>query len=108
MTARNCLSFHDPLFILLAFGGKVIAAAGSQEKLEIARRYGGADYVVDYSKPDWQKDVLKITNGGTCPSSSLHLLECSISNAKVGVDIVFDPVGLVQCKSSTNASIQSS
>ncbi|GAW08547.1 alcohol dehydrogenase [Lentinula edodes] len=60
-----------------ALGAKVIAAAGSQEKLEIARRYGGADYVVDYSKPDWQKDVLKITNG-------------------VGVDIVFDPVGLVQ------------
>ncbi|KAJ3735715.1 alcohol dehydrogenase [Lentinula guzmanii] len=58
-------------------GGKVIAAAGSQEKLEIAKRYGGADYLVDYSKPEWQKDVLRITNGS-------------------GVDIVFDPVGLVQ------------
>ncbi|KAJ3724513.1 hypothetical protein C8R42DRAFT_662051 [Lentinula raphanica] len=58
-------------------GGKVIAAAGSQEKLEIAKRYGGVDYLIDYSKPDWQKDVLKITNGK-------------------GVDVVFDPVGLIQ------------
>ncbi|KAJ4483402.1 alcohol dehydrogenase [Lentinula aciculospora] len=58
-------------------GGKVIAAAGSQEKLEIAKRYGGADYLVDYSKPEWQKEVMKITNG-------------------TGVDVVFDPVGLIQ------------
>ncbi|KAE9411464.1 NAD(P)-binding protein [Gymnopus androsaceus JB14] len=58
-------------------GGKVIAAAGSQEKLDIAKRYGGADHVINYTKPDWQKEVLKITNGK-------------------GVDVVYDPVGMIQ------------
>lgn len=62
---------------ILVLGGKVIAAAGSQEKLDIAKRYGGADYVINYTKPDWQKEVLKITNGK-------------------GVDIVYDPVGMIQ------------
>ena len=32
---------------------------------------------MDYTKPDWQKEVLKITKG--------H-----------GVDIVFDPVGMIK------------
>ncbi|KAF5393285.1 hypothetical protein D9757_000600 [Collybiopsis confluens] len=58
-------------------GGKVIAAAGSEAKLDIAKSKGGADYVVDYSKPDWPKEVLRITGGK-------------------GVDVVYDPVGLVQ------------
>jgi NADPH2:quinone reductase len=55
----------------------VIAAAGSDSKLEIAKRFGGADYLVNYSKPGWQKTVLEITN-------------------KKGVDIIYDPVGLVK------------
>ncbi|KAK7053299.1 hypothetical protein VNI00_003925 [Paramarasmius palmivorus] len=57
-------------------GGRVIAAAGSEEKLEVAKQCG-ADYVVNYGKPGWQKEVLKITNGK-------------------GVDIVYDPVGMIQ------------
>ena len=59
-----------------ALGAKVIAAASSS-KLDIARKHGGADYVVDYTKPDWQKEVLKITNGK-------------------GVDVVYDPVGRIR------------
>ncbi|KIM91821.1 hypothetical protein PILCRDRAFT_809785 [Piloderma croceum F 1598] len=57
-------------------GANVIAAAGSQAKLDICKKYGGADYCVDYTKKDWQKEVLKITGGK-------------------GVDVVYDPVGLI-------------
>jgi len=60
-----------------ALGAKVIAAAGSPEKLEISKKYGGADYVVDYTKPNWQQEVLKITGGK-------------------GADVIYDPVGLVK------------
>ena len=54
-------------------GAKVIAAAGSQSKLDIVKKYGGADYTIDYTKPGWQKEVLKITNGN-------------------GADVIYDPV----------------
>jgi len=57
-------------------GAKVIAAAGSDAKLDIAKRYGGADYGVNYSNPGWQKEVLKLTNNK-------------------GVDVIYDPVGLI-------------
>ncbi|KAF8210306.1 hypothetical protein K438DRAFT_1665380 [Mycena galopus ATCC 62051] len=57
-------------------GANVIAAAGSQEKLNIAKKYGGADYTVDYTKKGWQQEVLKITNGK-------------------GVDVIYDPVGMI-------------
>ncbi|KAJ7497326.1 hypothetical protein FB451DRAFT_1211012 [Mycena latifolia] len=57
-------------------GAKVIAAASSQEKLDVAKKYGGADYTVDYTKPGWQKEVLKITNGK-------------------GADVIYDPVGMI-------------
>ncbi|KAF8893311.1 hypothetical protein BD779DRAFT_1505538 [Infundibulicybe gibba] len=56
---------------------KVIAAAGSDAKLAIAVQHGGADYTVNYSRPGWQKEVLKLTGGK-------------------GVDVVYDPVGLIQ------------
>ncbi|KAG6917314.1 hypothetical protein DXG01_002972 [Tephrocybe rancida] len=57
-------------------GAKVIAAAGSESKIDIAKRYGGADFGVNYSKPGWQKEVLKLTGGK-------------------GVDVIYDPVGLI-------------
>ncbi|KAI0780315.1 alcohol dehydrogenase [Fomes fomentarius] len=60
-----------------ALGAKVIAAAGSQEKLDVSIRQGGADYGVNYSKEGWQKEVLKITGGK-------------------GVDVIYDPVGLIR------------
>ncbi|KAF9029022.1 NAD(P)-binding protein [Hymenopellis radicata] len=58
-------------------GAKVIAAAGSEEKLQVAKEYGGADYTVNYSNPTWTKEVLKITGGK-------------------GVDVIYDPVGLIK------------
>ncbi|KZT10980.1 alcohol dehydrogenase [Laetiporus sulphureus 93-53] len=60
-----------------ALGAKVIAAAGSQEKLDVSLRYGGADHAIDYTKPNWQQEVLKITGGK-------------------GVDVIYDPVGLIK------------
>jgi len=62
--------------IAKALGARVIAAAGSSTKLDIAKRYGGADYVVNYTKPQWQKEVMKITGN--------H-----------GADVIYDPVGII-------------
>jgi NADPH2:quinone reductase len=59
-----------------ALGAKVIATAGTAEKLEIAKK-NGADYVINYRDKDWHEQVKKITNG--------H-----------GADVVYDPVGLVE------------
>jgi NADPH:quinone reductase len=59
-----------------ALGAKVIAATGSPQKMEIAKRLGGADFVINYSKPGWQKEVLALTN-------------------ERGVDVIYDPVGLI-------------
>lgn len=59
-----------------AFGATVIATASSPQKLQLARSFG-ADYAVSYLDPSWPQEVLALT-----PSSR-------------GVDIVFDPVGLV-------------
>ncbi|KZT26753.1 alcohol dehydrogenase [Neolentinus lepideus HHB14362 ss-1] len=63
--------------IAKALGAKVIAAAGSQVKLNVSKEYGGADFGVDYTKPNWQQEVLQITGGK-------------------GVDVIYDPVGLIQ------------
>lgn len=57
-------------------GAKVIACVGSPAKGKIATEKGGADYVVDYTKAGWQDEVKKITKG--------H-----------GVDVVYDPVGML-------------
>ena len=62
--------------IAKALGAKVIAAVGSDEKMEIAKKYGGADHSINYSRTGWQNDVLAITQGK-------------------GVDVVYDPVGLI-------------
>lgn len=59
-----------------AFGAIVIATAGSKRKLEVAKGYG-ADFGVDYNKPKWEDEVKRLTPKGR------------------GVDIVFDPVGMV-------------
>ncbi|CED84007.1 Zinc-binding oxidoreductase [Phaffia rhodozyma] len=62
--------------IAKSLGCKVIATASSADKLEICKKHGGADFGIDYSKDSWQKEVLEITGGK-------------------GVDVVFDPVGLL-------------
>jgi len=56
-----------------AMGARVIACAGSQEKLAIAQRHG-ADYVIDYSREDIRERVKAITGGK-------------------GADVIYDPVG---------------
>lgn len=60
-----------------ACGATVVATAGSARKLQVAKEFG-ADFVLDYGKEGWEKEVLKMTPRGR------------------GVDIVFDPVGLVE------------
>jgi len=63
--------------IAKAIGAKVIATAGSQGKLEVCKKYGGADYVLNYRIAGWQNEVRKITN-------------------EKGVDVIYDPVGLIK------------
>ncbi|HKQ54228.1 MAG TPA: zinc-binding dehydrogenase [Pyrinomonadaceae bacterium] len=54
-------------------GARVIATAGSDEKLEKAKELG-ADEVVNYTREDWPKEVRRLTN-------------------KRGVDVVFEHTG---------------
>ena len=56
-----------------AFGAKVIATAGSPEKLEFSKRQG-ADFVLDYKNDSWVDRVKEITGGR-------------------GADVIYDPVG---------------
>lgn len=56
-----------------AMGAKVIATAGSGEKLDFCVSQG-ADHALDYREPNWVEHVKQITNGR-------------------GVDVVYDPVG---------------
>jgi NADPH:quinone reductase-like Zn-dependent oxidoreductase len=56
-----------------ALGARVIATAGTKEKLEIARQ-SGADVLVDYQTEDWVERVKAVTGGE-------------------GADVIYDPVG---------------
>ncbi|KAJ9296942.1 hypothetical protein DTO271G3_4703 [Paecilomyces variotii] len=69
--------------IAKAKGATVIATAGTDRKREIARSFG-ADYVIDYKQPTWPDEVKKLC--------SAH----RSGNGKAGVDIVYDPVGMVE------------
>ncbi|EMC99099.1 hypothetical protein BAUCODRAFT_22388 [Baudoinia panamericana UAMH 10762] len=62
--------------IAKALGATVIATAGTAHKLSIAKRFG-ADYTVDYRDDSWPLRVKELTPN------------------KRGVDIVYDPVGLI-------------
>ncbi|KAN0066328.1 hypothetical protein ACQY0O_000422 [Thecaphora frezii] len=62
--------------IAKAMGAKVIATAGTPDKLKVCKDVGGADYAISYRDNDWQKQVKEITSG--------H-----------GVDVVYDPVGML-------------
>jgi NADPH2:quinone reductase len=59
-----------------ALGATVVATAGSEKKLAVARRFG-AQHGVLYGDDGWPERVRRITGGR-------------------GVDVVFDPVGLVE------------
>lgn len=56
-----------------ALGAKVIATAGSEEKLELCRKLG-ADHAVNYRDDNWVEQVMDLTYGR-------------------GVDVAFDAVG---------------
>lgn len=56
-----------------ALGARVIATAGSEEKLALAKAHG-ADEGLNYRAPDWHTQVLALTGGR-------------------GADVVYDPVG---------------
>ncbi len=65
-----------------SLGLKVIGTVGSQEKIEIAKKYG-CDEVINYSKEDFAKKVMQLTDGK-------------------GVSVVYDGVG----KSTYDKSIE--
>ncbi|KAI5297674.1 hypothetical protein KEM55_004394 [Ascosphaera atra] len=69
--------------IAKAFGAIVIATAGTERKRQVARSFG-ADYVVDYSDKKWPEVVKKLC------------AEKRQGNGKGGVDIVYDPVGMIE------------
>jgi len=56
-----------------ALGATVIAAASSAEKLAVCKAHG-ADYTIDYSKPDWRKELESVLAGRP-------------------LNVVYDPVG---------------
>jgi NADPH:quinone reductase len=57
----------------LAFGARVIATAGSADKLEFAKKLG-AEHVLNYTDGTWVDQVKQITGGR-------------------GADVIYDPVG---------------
>ena len=67
-----------------AIGCTVIGTVGSDEKIAIAKK-NGAHHVINYSKEDFSKKVLEITNGK-------------------GVDAVYDGVGIKTFDGSLHAS----
>ncbi|KAJ5484458.1 Polyketide synthase enoylreductase [Penicillium expansum] len=69
--------------IAKAMGATVIATAGTERKREIAKVFG-ADYVVDYTDKAWP-EVVK----GICKKNRK-------GNGAAGVDIVYDPVGMIE------------
>ncbi|KAI9761337.1 MAG: hypothetical protein M4579_001127, partial [Chaenotheca gracillima] len=62
--------------IAKALGAIVIATAGTQHKLDVARSFG-ADHAINYTDPKWPDEVKKLTPKGR------------------GVDVVYDPVGMI-------------
>lgn len=68
--------------IAKAKGATVIATAGTERKRQIAQEFG-ADYVIDYRNKAWPEEVKALC------------LKHRSGNGKAGVDIVYDPVGMV-------------
>ena len=69
--------------IAKAKGATVIATAGTDRKRQIAREFG-ADYVIDYREKNWPEEVKRL-----CAANRS-------GNGKAGVDIVYDPVGMIE------------
>lgn len=68
--------------IAKAKGATVIATAGTQRKRQIATEFG-ADHVIDYGNKNWPEEVKKLC------------AQHRTGNGKMGVDIVYDPVGMI-------------
>ncbi|KIX97099.1 uncharacterized protein Z520_07213 [Fonsecaea multimorphosa CBS 102226] len=68
--------------IAKALGATVVATAGSERKRQVCLDYG-ADYVVDYRDKSWPQRVI-----GLCEQHRT-------GNGKKGVDVVYDPVGMI-------------
>ncbi|KAH0841191.1 hypothetical protein AYO21_06922 [Fonsecaea monophora] len=68
--------------IAKAYGATVIATAGSERKRQVCMDYG-ADYVVDYRDGTWPQKVVALCE------------QHRTGNGKKGVDIVYDPVGMI-------------
>jgi NADPH2:quinone reductase len=68
--------------IAKARGATVIATAGTERKREVARAFG-ADHVIDYRDKAWPEQVK-----GLCAKHRS-------GNGKAGVDVVYDPVGMI-------------
>jgi len=68
------------------FGATVIAAAGTPDKLEVAKRWG-ADHLIDYREEDIRARVKEITDGR-------------------GADAVYDPVGGSAFEASLRSTAQ--
>ncbi|MEV5570406.1 zinc-binding dehydrogenase [Spirillospora sp. NPDC052269] len=69
--------------LALAAGARVIGAARGERKLELIRELG-ADAAIDYSEPDWTKQVLEAT-GGTGPTLVFDGVGGEIGRAAFGV-----------------------
>ncbi|KKY20309.1 putative alcohol zinc-containing [Phaeomoniella chlamydospora] len=65
-----------------ALGATVIATASTDRKRQICLDFG-ADYVIDYRSPKWPDQVIEI-----CKTHRT-------GNGKAGVDVVYDPVGMI-------------
>ncbi|KAL1958869.1 hypothetical protein VTO42DRAFT_3706 [Malbranchea cinnamomea] len=68
--------------IAKAKGATVIAAASTERKRQIARDFG-ADFTIDYRDAKWPDEVKKLC------------AQYRKGNGKAGVDIVYDPVGMI-------------
>ncbi|RMD44388.1 hypothetical protein DV735_g625, partial [Chaetothyriales sp. CBS 134920] len=69
--------------IAKALGATVIATAGSERKRQVCLEYG-ADYVIDYKDSAWPQKVIALCQ------------QHRQGNGKQGVDVVYDPVGLIE------------
>jgi NADPH2:quinone reductase len=69
--------------IAKAKGATVIATAGTERKRQVAKEFG-ADYVIDYRDKNWPEEVKAL-----CKQNRS-------GNGKAGVDIVYDPVGMIE------------
>jgi NADPH:quinone reductase-like Zn-dependent oxidoreductase len=59
----NVIISSHGLQFAVASGAIVIATSSSDEKLAVAKKLG-ATHVINYNKtPDWDEEVLKLTNG---------------------------------------------